>query len=125
MSSSLSPPRLRFLLDENVHKRLGVFLKSGGFDVIFCPKGISNGELSAYSKSERRILVTNDSDLSLVSKERVFSVIWLRIPQNESESLLKAFSNLLKEKNKLEDFEGKLIVLNKEEFEVSILSTPV
>lgn len=125
MSSSPSLPRLKFLLDENVHRRLGVFLKSDGFDVLSCPKGISNGELAAFSKSERRILVTNDFDLILVSKERVFSVIWLRIPQNESESLLKAFSNLLKEKNKLEDFEGKLIVLNKEEFEFSILSTPV
>lgn len=125
MSSSPSPSKLRFLLDENVHKELGLSLKLEGFDVVFSPKGISNGKLATFSKSESRMLITNDSDFTLLPKEKVFSVIWLRIPQNEPESLLKSFSRLLKEKGAPEDFEGKLIVLKKEGVEAyPLLSTP-
>jgi predicted nuclease of predicted toxin-antitoxin system len=70
------------------------------------------------------VLITNDSDFTLLLKEKVFSVIWLRIPQNEPESLLKSFSRLLKEKGAPEGFEGKLIVLKKEGFEAyPLLST--
>ena len=42
---------VRFLLDENVKKELLKFLKSEGYDVTFKPKGLSNGELAAFSKS--------------------------------------------------------------------------
>lgn len=124
MSSSPSLSKLRFLLDENVHRELGLSLKSEGFDVVFSPKGISNGKLATFSKSDSRVLITNDSDFTLLPNEKVFSVIWLRIPQNEPESLLKSFSRLLKEKGAPEGFEGKLIVLKKEGFEAyPLLST--
>lgn len=86
---SLSPqPKLKFLLDENVHSRLGIFLKTERLDVAFSPKGTLNGN----------------------------SVILLRISQNKPESLLKAFSDLLKEKTSHADFEGKLIILEEEGF---------
>lgn len=124
MSSSPSQSKLRFLMDENVHRELGLSLKSEGFDVVFSQKGISNGKLATFSKSESRVLITNDSDFTLLPKAKVFSVIWLRIPQNEPESLLKSFSRLLKEKEAPEDIEGKLIVLKKEGFEACpMLST--
>lgn len=127
MSLLTSRFQLKFLLDENVKRRLERFLSSKGFNVTRSPEGISNGELASLSKSEKRVLVTNDSDFTdpvLFPKEKVFSVIWLRIPQNEPESLLKSFSRLLKEKGAPEDFEGKLIVLKKEVFEAyPLLST--
>lgn len=122
MSSLVSKnTELKFLLDENVKKELLQFLKQQGFDVIFKPKGLLNGILAELSKSEQRILITNDEDFVEFTKEEIFSIVWLRIPQNEPESLLKAFSILLKEKAMLEDFEGKLIVLKKDGFDVSPL----
>ena len=126
MSSLVSKnTELKFLLDENVKKELLQFFKQQGFDVIFKSKGLSNGILAELSKSEQRILITNDEDFVEFTKEEIFSIVWLRIPQNEPESLLKAFSMLLKEKTVSEDFEGKLIVLKKDGFEVSpLLSTP-
>ena len=62
MSSSTSPSKLKFLFDENVDMRLKRFLEKQGVDIILNPKGVSNGKLAEFSKSEQRILVTNDKD---------------------------------------------------------------
>ena len=123
MSKSQFPSRkLKFLLDENVKKALLKYLKSERFDVTFKPKGLSNGKLAALSKSGEFIFVTNDEDFTdpfLFPKEKIFSVIWLRVPQDKPEALLKSFSKLLKDKSKPEDFEGYLVTLKDGDFEVS------
>ena len=114
MSSSVLKKKPKFLLDENVKKELLGFLKQQGLDVVFKPKKLSNGVLAEFSKSEQRILVTNDkhfADPSKFPKEEIFSVVWLRIPQDKPEALLKSFSLLLKGKSKVEEFEGFLIEL--------------
>ncbi len=124
MLSSISKnKKLKFLLDENVKKELLQFLKKD-FNVIFKPKQLDNGELSEFSKSEERIFVTNDwdfTDKSLYNKETIFSIVWLRIPQDKPEALLNSFSKLLKE-TKSEDFEGKIIILYEDKFTVESLS---
>ena len=71
---------MKFLLDENVKKRLLIFLKSEGYDTISKPKGLDNGKLAGFSKSEQRIFVTNDCDFLDCDEEDIFSLIWLRIP---------------------------------------------
>ncbi|MBI2106266.1 DUF5615 family PIN-like protein [Candidatus Woesearchaeota archaeon] len=111
MSSLAPPPRVKFLLDENVKNRLLEFLRSGEYDVVIKPKGLSNGKLASFSKSEKRVLVTNDVDFSLYPKNKIFSVVLLRIPQYNPESLTESFSKLLKDKYKSEDFEGFLVEL--------------
>lgn len=121
MSNSVSHSELRFLFDENADKRLERFLKQEGLDAISKPKRLANGKLAEFSKSEERILVTNDDDFinsEQFPKEKIFSVVWLRIPQDKPKSLLREFSKLLKEKTKPEDFEGFLIILKEEGFEV-------
>ena len=123
MSSLVSKnTKLKFLLDENVKKELLQFLKEQGLDVIFKPKGVSNGKLAEYSKSEQRVLITNDGDFVGFNKEEIFAVVWLRIPQDKPKTLLDLFSRLLK-KNKTEEFKGKLIILHEGGFEVSPLSS--
>ena len=125
-SSVLKDDEMKFLLDENVKKELLKFLKSEGYDAAFKPKGLSNGKLAEFSKSEQRILVTNDEDFTepfLFPKEKLFSVVWLTIPQDKPEVLLKSFSKLLKEKTKPEDFKGLLIILKENDFEISLLSS--
>ena len=115
MSQSQFPSRkLRFLLDENVKKVLLKFLESKGYDVNFRAKGLSNGKLALFSKSEKKVFVTNDEDFVnpfLYPKDKIFSIIWLRVPQDKPEALLESFSKLLKDKSKPEDFEGFLIEL--------------
>lgn len=124
MSLSTSHLKLKFLFDENVDKRLERFLKKQGVDIISKPKGLSNGKLAEFSRLEKRILVTNDDDFTNPEhfpKEKSFSVVRLRIPQDKLQSLLEAFSKLLKEKTKPEDFEGKLITLKEEGFDIDSL----
>ena len=119
---------LRFLLDENVKKELLKFLNSAGYDSTFKPKGLANGELAAFSKSEKRVLVTNDfhfADPLKFPKDKIFSVVWLRVPQDKPEVLLNSFSKLLKDKSKPEDFEGFLVVVGKAKFEVLPLSSEI
>ena len=127
MSPSASPLSPKFLLDENVNKRLEKFLKSEGYNVIIAPEGFVNGRLADLSKSEKRVLVTNDADFTdpiIFSKGNIFSVVWLRIPQNKPESLLLSFSKLLEKKSKSTDFEGQSVTLNENEFKLSpILNT--
>ncbi len=122
MSLLASRSQLKFLLDENVKKSLSTFLHSKGFNTVIAPRGALNGKLARLSKLEKRVFVTNDSDFTdpmLYTKERVFSVILLRIPQDDIKALLKSFSSLLKERSKPEDFEGNIIFLKEEGFEIS------
>lgn len=117
----MSLSQLKFLLDENVKRGLLEFLKQKGIDVVFKPKGVSNGKLAGFSVSEQRILVTNDEDFVEFTKEELFSLILLKIPQDKPEVLLESFSRLIKEKTKPEDFEGKLFILKEQGFEISTL----
>lgn len=106
MSSSI--PRPKFLLDENVRVELVKFLKSQGFDVKLAPKAAPDLLLASLSKKEKRILVTNDEDFVEYTDNMVFSIVWLRIPQNDPKKLIASFQKLLSEFN---NFRGKLIVL--------------
>lgn len=117
MSSSISRSKPRFLFDENVDKRLEQALKKQGIDVMSKPKSLSNGMLAEFSKSEKRILVTNDEDFTELTKDKIFSVVWLRISQRDIELSIKSFSMLLEKKTKPKDFEGFLIVLKNGSFE--------
>ena len=123
MSSLVLEKKLKFLLDENVKRELLGFLKQQGFDAVFKPKRLSNGTLAEFSKSEHRVLVTNDrhfTDSSKFPKEKIFSVVWLRIPQDKPKDFFKSFSKLLKDKSEPEDFEGFLVELMEDsEFELS------
>ena|SRR3989338_9894599 len=111
MSSSTPSPKFKFLLDENVRIDLYKFLQSNGFDIKAAPKGTSDSSLASLSKTEKRILVTNDEDFAEYSNDSLFSVIWLKIPQNDPESLISSFTKLLKEFSK---FSSRLVVLEAE-----------
>ncbi len=120
LSLASKDKEIKFLLDENVKKELLEFLKSKGYDVIFKAKGLTNGKLAEYSKIEQRVLVTNDrhfTDSSKFSKEDIFSIIWLKIPQDKVKLLLESFSKLLEEVP-FNKFEGNLITLNENKFEI-------
>lgn len=101
-------PNPRFLLDENVRRDLYRFLISQNFDVKLAPNATSDSKVAQISNLEERILVTNDEDFSDYSKKKVFSVIWLRIPQNDSKALIASFKKIL---NGCSEFKGRLLIL--------------
>ena len=92
---SLLQSKLKFLLDENVHIELYRFLKQNSFDVKQAPKGISDQSVLHLSNLELRILVTNDFDFADMEKfprEKIYSILILRLPQNRSDMLINSFS---------------------------------
>jgi predicted nuclease of predicted toxin-antitoxin system len=101
-------PNLRFLLDENVRRDLYRFLISQNFDVKLVSNATSDSKIAQISKLEERILVTNDEDFCDYSETKIFSVIWLRIPQNDSKALIVSFEKVL---NECSEFKGRLLIL--------------
>ena len=108
MSSSTQLPK--FLLDENVRIELFNFLKRRGIDVKLPPKSVPDSAVALLSKREQRVLVTNDEDFCEYSKDKVYSVVWLRLSQNDSEGLIKSFEKLL---GSFKKFPGRLVVLKR------------
>ncbi|MBI2628970.1 DUF5615 family PIN-like protein [Candidatus Pacearchaeota archaeon] len=104
---------MRFLLDENAHNNLLSFLKKLGHDVIFCPKGIKNGEVFKLAITKERIIISQDTDFSkppYSSLEHHFGIILLRIPPNKVDLQKNAILNLLKKFSEYE-LKGRVILL--------------
>lgn len=72
-------------------------------------KGLSDKKVAEICLKEKRILVTNDEDFQEYAKDEIYSVIWLRIPQNKPDVLIKSFEKLLSEFSK---FAGRIIILS-------------
>ena len=106
--------KVKFLLDENVRIELAKFLKSQNFDTTLATKSTSDSTLASTSKGQKRILVTNDQDFADCSRDKIFSVILLRVSQNDAKLLVKSFEKLLGE---FDDFLGNLVVLGSDGWE--------
>lgn len=77
--------RAAFLLDENVHPELEVFLRTRGFDNLTARQaglfGLGDRRVLHRACSEQRIVVTHDADfgaLAVAAREPVFGIIYLR-----------------------------------------------
>jgi predicted nuclease of predicted toxin-antitoxin system len=55
---------MRFLLDENIHAKLGKFLRSCGHDARPVDKRIDDRTLALHAKEEERIIITHDKDFA-------------------------------------------------------------
>ena len=116
LSSGLTKPK--FLLDENVPRKLLQSLTQQGIDAVFKPKGLSDDKLASFTLSEKRVIVTNDrhfADALRFPKESIYGVVWLRISQNDAASLVSSFFTLLAQRS---DFKGLLITLHADRFDV-------
>ena len=108
----------KFLLDENVRIELFLFPKSKGVDAKLVSKGSSDEKIASLSKTEERVLVTNDADFAasgLYSEEKLFALVWLRVAQSDVEELLGSFELFLTEFK--EELKGKVVVLEKGSWE--------
>jgi len=102
---------LRFLLDENIPKRVKDFLESSGYAVEYSPKGLKNRELASLAISRGCILVTRDKDFANTSPyppNRFHGIIVLDIHPPIAEKLIKEMSSLLAN---VKNFEGRLLII--------------
>jgi len=119
--SSSTPNEARFLLDENVRAELASFLKLRKVNFKLLPKRSSDRLLAAVSKREKRVLVTNDKDFAEYPPDKIFSVIWLRIPQKDTAALLTQFEKLI---TTYKPYAKRLITLNPDDWKVELLQKP-
>lgn len=101
-----------FLLDENVHRQLLLFLRNLGYDAITSPKGLANGEVFNFAVSKKRVLITHDKDFAIHSPVIDHAgIILLRILPNDINQLKAALQRLLTEKPSAESFVNRLFVV--------------
>jgi predicted nuclease of predicted toxin-antitoxin system len=94
---------MRFLLDQSAEARIGIFLISIGHDATRVgkdhPPGLPADDVLAITVSERRILLTNDSDFGELIFKQLHphaGVIYLRFPLDTTASQkLAAIERLL------------------------------
>ena len=120
---SLVLTKQKFLLDENVPRKLLQSLTQQGIDAVFKLKGLSDDKLAALTLLEKRVIVTNDwhfADGLRFPKESIYGVIWLRVSQNDAALLVSSFLALLAQRS---DFRGLLITLRTDRFDVEEISS--
>ena len=110
MSSSKS----KFLLDENVRIELAECLQQRGVDAVRVPQGLKNGRIAALSLREGRVVVTNDVDFRAFPADAIQGVVWLQIPQDAPEVLVRTMAKLLESGEALD---GRLVVVQPDRWE--------
>jgi hypothetical protein len=83
-------------------------LRAHGVDVKLAPRSTPDARIAALSLKEARVVVTNDWDLCQYGSNEVCAVVWLRIPQDDPESLISSFRKLLAE---AKAFTGQLFIV--------------
>lgn len=98
MSRSKPTDTIKFLLDENVPRGVKVFLSTKGYNVVFVPKGLKNGAVIHFSKEDKRVLITQDTDFShptLHPKRLIYAIIIFRIHPPDSIKLIASLNAFL------------------------------
>ena len=103
-----------FLIDENVHHGLFLFLKNLGYDIKLSPKKLPDEQVFYLAQNEERTLITRDSDFLLphFTREKHSGIILIRIDPNDLDSqnscIVKLFS-------KYKDILGKIFILHEQD----------
>ena len=103
---------MRFLIDENVHRGLVSLVARAGHDAKPSPKGISNGRVLALAVSQKRVLVTHDSDFAIIRTQPAHhGIILLRIPPENLDAIWSSLENLLDREPSARLFANRLFQL--------------
>lgn len=108
---------MKFLADVNIESLIVKHLRKLNYDVKWVLEEdpfVKDEEILEISYTEKRILLSNDKDFGeLVFKEKrnVFSIILLRIPQNDVALKVEVIDNLIN--NYKEKIEHKFTVVSK------------
>jgi len=108
---------MKFLLDENIHRGLFLFLKDAGYDVVFSPKSTGDEDVFEIAVKENRILISRDSDFldNRFVNSKHNGILLIRVPARNIESQITVLSTLL---SKYSSFDNKaILLLSKNKFE--------
>jgi predicted nuclease of predicted toxin-antitoxin system len=115
---------VRFLIDENVHRKLLPFLKKLRHDASLSPKGLTNGEVLRLAIEERRILVTHDTDFQI--KEAAVDhpgIMLLKVTSKNLDKLKAAVERFIRERGSTGACEDKLFFISEDGWEeVTVIS---
>lgn len=106
---------MKFLADVNIEKRIVLFLRSVGYDVLWIPEydcKMSDDNLLLLAVKEQRILITNDKDfgnLIYLQRKTAVGVVLFRIEdQNVRVKIIILKNMLLRYRDK---FPGHFVTL--------------
>jgi predicted nuclease of predicted toxin-antitoxin system len=113
-----SPPKIRFLIDENVRKEVAEFLKLCGHDVLVVSSGAKDEEIARLAKQTKRIILTHDqhfADILTYPPEEYSGIIRIKIHPPTSHAIIKALKDFLPQISR-DKLDKKLVILEKEGF---------
>lgn len=114
---------MRFLLDENIHRRLRALLLSVGHDAADIEKGSLDRVVFQVATEEERILLTHDKDFAdadLFPPTQCAGILLLCINPLHVEAMERGLLHVLKETS-AEQLRGKLVLVFSETFEFVLL----
>ncbi|NJD37879.1 MAG: hypothetical protein FIA89_06090 [Geobacter sp.] len=92
---------MRLLADVNVERRIVLFLRSMGHDVLWVPEydcRLTDEQLLKLAFEEQRILITNDKDfgtLVFLQKKAAYGIILFRIDDHNVRIKITILKNML------------------------------
>ena len=113
-------PEFRILADENINADVVRPLRKTVENITYARKGLKNGELFKFLIESSRILITHDGDFADQNKypaHKTQGVVLIKIDPALDETILDALTSLF-HKLPLEDFDGKLVVLDQDGFTI-------
>lgn len=92
---------VKFLADVNIEKRIVLFLRSAGYDVLWVPEydcRLTDDQLLRLATREKRILITNDKDfgtLVFLQKKVACGIVLFRIDDQNVRVKITILKNML------------------------------
>ena len=84
---------MKFLIDENIHSKVGIFLAETRHDVKRVVSGSENGEILRAALTEERVLVTHDthfSNILMYPPDKYCGIIRIRIHPPSPDKVIPA-----------------------------------
>ena len=114
------PPKIKFLIDENIGSNVESFLIKAGYDAKRVVSGSKNGEVVHIALIEKRVLITHDihfSNILMYPPNKYCGIIRVRIHPPSANKVIPALQGLL-EKVAADGFNRKLFILEENGFRV-------
>jgi len=115
-----NPPKLRFLVDENVRKEVVGFLRLEGHDVLVLASGAKDEEVARVAKQAKRIILTHDqhfADILMYPPEEYAGIIRIKIHPPSAATIINALKDFLL-KLSPDKLDKKLVILEKDGFRI-------
>ena len=113
-----NPPKMKFLVDENVRKEVVGFLKFGDHDILEVTPGSEDKEIAQLAKETNRIILTHDqhfADILTYPPEEYSGIIRIKIHPPSAVAIINALKDLFS-KITPDKLDKKLVILEEDGF---------